>query len=458
MSRLARYFLPLLFVSIVEGGSSDRHFIVLDPGHSHAAAVFASDHPGLSSDVYVFAPKGPEANAFLQSISAFNRRSENPTHWTPKAFLTPDFLAGMLREAPGNIVVITGRNNQKISQIESSLRIGQNVLADKPWIIESKDLPRLDSALTLAEQSHLIAYDCMTERFNIAYQIQRELMRDPDVFGHPLTGSASSPAVLLQNLHSLVKLSGGKVNLRPAWFFDVRQQGEAIADVGTHLVDLEIWSLFPGQALDYRRDIRVVNADRSPVSLSLPQFQRVTGDSTWPPFLQDNVRNDHLEYDCNNRALFTIRGIYTAISDRWEYESAGALNDTYLVLYRGTRATIRVMQSKLENYVAEIDVIPNPAQDRASLQAALQRRMNTLSPTFPNLSLRDNGQNMRVVIPPEDRDLRGSTFDQLVNRFLSYVQDPATLPAWEKPNMLAKYYVTTKAVELARKSPVSQAH
>jgi hypothetical protein len=31
------------------------------------------------------------------------------------------------------------------------------------------------------------------------------------------------------------------------------------------------------------------------------------------------------------------------------------------------------------------------------------------------------------------------------------VHDPKALPAWEKPNMLAKYYVTTKGVELAQK-------
>jgi len=27
------------------------------------------------------------------------------------------------------------------------------------------------------------------------------------------------------------------------------------------------------------------------------------------------------------------------------------------------------------------------------------------------------------------------------------------MPAWERPNMLAKYYVTTKGAELSRKSP-----
>jgi hypothetical protein len=36
-----------------------------------------------------------------------------------------------------------------------------------------------------------------------------------------------------------------------------------------------------------------------------------------------------------------------------------------------------------------------------------------------------------------------------VEQFLKYVHDPATIPNWEKPNMLAKYYLTTTAVDMA---------
>ncbi len=41
----------------------------------------------------------------------------------------------------------------------------------------------------------------------------------------------------------------------------------------------------------------------------------------------------------------------------------------------------------------------------------------------------------------------------MTRRFLQYVRDRGTLPAWERPNMLAKYYVTTEGVRLARLSP-----
>lgn len=369
-----------------------------------------------------------------------------------KPYIGPDFQARMSAEPAGNVIVISGRNNGKMESILSSVRAGQHVIADKPWIITSSGLPLLNTALSVAEQNHLVAYDCMTERFDIAYKVQRELMRDSNIFGVPDPGSVSDPAVVLQNLHSIVKFSQRRVNLRPSWFFDIRQQGEAIADVGTHLVDLEMWTLFPDQAIDYHRDVKVLRASRSPIFLTLPQFQRVTGERTWPAFLEGKVKDGRLEYDCNNTALFTIRGVHAAISDRWEYESVGALSDTYLVAYRGTRATVRVRQSKLENYVPEIDVIPGPGQDQIALKSALDARLKELSESFPNLTSKTNGREIRVIIPTADRELGGAPFEQFVQRFFGYVNHPETVPNWEKPNMLAKYYVTTTAAELASSS------
>jgi hypothetical protein len=36
-------------------------------------------------------------------------------------------------------------------------------------------------------------------------------------------------------------------------------------------------------------------------------------------------------------------------------------------------------------------------------------------------------------------------------RFLGYLKDRSTLPAWERANMIAKYRITTEAVELSRR-------
>jgi len=50
--------------------------------------------------------------------------------------------------------------------------------------------------------------------------------------------------VVIESVHHFFKEVSGKPLIRPAWFFDVRQQGEALPDVGTHLVDLVQWMCF----------------------------------------------------------------------------------------------------------------------------------------------------------------------------------------------------------------------
>ncbi len=451
--RLITFF---AFFLEIAASQQQRHMIVINPGHSHAAAVFENQPAGLSSEVHVYAPPGPEAAAFLHSLAQINARADHPVHWQVESHISPHFLSLLQKEPAGNIAVISGRNNTKIDEILASIRAGQNVLADKPWIIDSRDLADLEAVLTLASRQELVAYDCMTERFNIAYQLQRELMRDKDVFGTPEIGSVSDPAVILKNVHSLIKFdSHGHVNQRPAWFLDIRQQGEAIADVGTHLVDLAFWTLFPDQAIDYRKEIKVLHARHSPLYLTKADFQRLTGEKNWPGFLRPAIHDERLKYDCNSTALFTVRGVHAAISDRWEYESVGALSDTYLVLYRGTHATIRVRQSKLEHYIPELVLIPNSGQGTASWKAMLEKRLHGLASRYPGLTLRDSGEEIHVLIPEADRKRGGSSFDQLVAQYLKYVESPATLPAWETPNMLAKYYLTTKAAELAAQGPQS---
>jgi hypothetical protein len=54
----------------------------------------------------------------------------------------------------------------------------------------------------------------------------------------------------MESVHRLMKSVAGVPSLRPAWFFEVDEQGEALVDVGTHLVDLAQWTVFSDQALD----------------------------------------------------------------------------------------------------------------------------------------------------------------------------------------------------------------
>ncbi len=67
------------------------------------------------------------------------------------------------------------------------------------------------------------------------------------------------------------------------------------------------------------------------------------------------------------------------------------------------------------------------------------------------------GAEIKLVIPDALRVGHEAHFAQVTARFLSYLRDRTKLPAWERPNMLSKYTVTTVGTEMSRTVPVKVA-
>jgi predicted dehydrogenase len=366
--------------------------ITLDPGHFHAALVQKEMYPGVSARAAVYAPLDGDLIEHLSRVARFNQRRESPTLWELDIHTGPDSLGRMLRDRPGNLVVLSGRNGAKIERIRASLDAGLNVLADKPWIIRPDDLPALEAALSTAAARGLLAYDIMTERYELTSSLQRELVNDPEVFGEVLAGTPEEPAVRMESVHHILKLVAGAPNPRPAWFFDIHEQGEALSDVGTHLVDLAQWTLFPERAIGFRTDIRLLAASRWPTRVTAEQYRQVTGEPGQP-----------LDYYCNTRVEYALRGIHVALDVLWRWEAPAGSGDTHFALYRGSKS-----------------------------------------------SAEDRGGRWRIAIPGVYRVGHEAHFAQVTRQFFDYWRHPETFPAWENPNMLAKYFTCTKGVELSR--------
>ena len=413
---------------------SEFRLITLDPGHFHAALIQKEMYSHVSRRVAVYAPLGPDLMEHLNRVARFNLRPENPTCWELDIHAAPDYLARMIAERSGNIVVLSGRNRGKIDLIRASLDAGFSVLADKPWIIRAEDLPPLEEALATSSRTGPMAYDIMTERYEITSILQRELVNDAETFGEILPGTEREPAVYMESVHHLLKLVAGVPSLRPAWFFDIGEQGEALADVGTHLVDLAQWTLFPGRAIDYRTDIRMLAASRWPTPIAAAQFRQVTGGP-----------GEGLDYFCNTGVRYALRGIHIKLDVLWRWEAPAGTGDTHLAVYQGSKSRIEIRQGKEEKYQPELYVFPHGA----GVSQALKRKIIALASQYPGIATEDQGARLRVTIPDKYRVGHEAHFAQVTKRFFEYLQRPDSLPAWENPNMLAKYYVTTKGVELA---------
>jgi predicted dehydrogenase len=438
----------------------DIRFMTLDPGHFHAALVQKEMYEGVDPRVDVYAPLGPDLLGHLARVSGFNGRAERPTSWELEVHAGPDPLERMLRERPGNAVVLSGRNRGKIDRIARSVAAGLHVLADKPWILRAADFPRLEAALADAEARGVIAYDIMTERSEITTILQRELVNDPDVFGRILNGSPDEPAVAIESVHHLMKVVAGAPNIRPWWFFDIEQQGEGLNDVGTHLVDLVQWTLFPEQAVNHRTDIRVIAAQRWPTMIAEGDFRRVTNAPAFPAELRGSVKDGRLEYFCNTQVTYAVKGVHTRMNVIWDWEAPPGSGDTHYAAYRGTRARVEVRHPK-GSAKPELYVVPNEAAQKGAVLAAVQQRL--ASPRLwktggdPGVKAVDHGSDIRIVIPDPLRVGHEDHFAEVTGRFLQYVRSRRALPSWEAPSMLAKYYVTTAGTEMSRQAAPREA-
>jgi predicted dehydrogenase len=411
---------------------SDYRFVTVDPGHFHAALVQKEMYPNIAPQVHVYAPLGPDLLDYLTRISRFNHRPANPTSWEFEVHATDAYLQRLAADKAGNIAVFAGRNRGKIEKILAALEAGYHVLADKPWIVRSEDLPLLRKALDLADEKGLIAYDIMTERFEITSILQRELVNSPTVFGTQAAGTAAEPGVYMHSVHHLYKLVAGVPNPRPAWFFDELVQGEALADVGTHLVDTVQWTLFPHAAIDYASEVAVHAAKRWPTTVPPDQFQAVTGEA----------RSEPLDYYCNTQVEYAIRGVHVKMDVLWNWQAPQGGGDTYLAIYCGTKATVEVRQCAAENWRPELFVL-------GGVKAELERRVAELQTKYPGIAVVERGKELQVTIPDSYRVGHEAHFAQVTKQFLKYLDQPELLPKWEKPDMLAKYYTTTRGTDVS---------
>jgi predicted dehydrogenase len=446
---------PLLFIggcnnkiTKMKKGSTTIRLITLDPGHFHSALLQKSMYEEISPVAYVYAPAGNDVQAHLKLVESYNNRPDNPTSWQEKVYTGTDYLDRMLKERSDNaIVVIAGNNQKKTQYIEQSVEAGLNVLADKPMAIDINGFNALIKAFATARKNNVLLYDVMTERYEINSILQMEFAHLPS-FGQMEKGTLGNPAVTKESVHHFFKTVSGAPLIRPAWFFDVKQQGEGIVDIPTHLVDMIQWETFPGQAIDYKKDIEIVSARRWVTKLTPSQFEQVTQMKEFPPYLKNDVKDGILNTYSNGEINYRLKGVYAKVSVTWNFEAPPGTGDTHFSVMRGSKANVIIRQGKEQQYKPVLYIEPSDQNDMASLEKALQNDLKTIQAKYPGVELKKLSKGWEVVIPDKYKIGHEDHFALVVKKYLQYLKD-GKLPDWEVQNMIAKYYTTTQGREKA---------
>jgi predicted dehydrogenase len=236
---------------------------------------------------------------------------------------------------------------------------------------------------------------------------------------------------------------------RPAWFLDVEQQGQGMVDVTTHLVDLIQWECFPGITLNYQKDIRIDRAKNWPTVISKAQFTELTKEKELPSYLNKYLdAQNNINILSNGEINYTIKGIHAKVSVIWNYKAPDGTGDTHYSIMRGTKANIVIRQGAEQGFKPTLYI--EPLQSTPAYETAVADFVKRLNSEFKGVSLKKNAKGWEVIIPDAFKEGHESHFARVTEKYLGYLTTH-NMPAWEVPNMIAKYYTTTQAQKLANK-------
>lgn len=437
--------------TLFTGQAGEVRLIVLAPGHFHANLLQKSAMRQVSDSVFVYSPaKDTGLEQYLSAIESFNQREVNPTRWEESIYTGEDFLERMVADKRGNVVVLAGNNRDKTGYILAAVDAGLHVLSDKPMAINRKDFHLLEEAYNNASKTGVLLYDMMTERYDMLNIIEKELVNHHDFFGELQTGTPDSPAVYMESVHHFYKEVAGAPLIRPAWYYDVEQQGEGIADVTTHLIDQLFWKCFPGQSIDYNQDIGEISSMHWPTRITLSRYESSTGEPGFPDYLLKYLYEEALEVYANGTIHFDVKGHHAGLKVLWNWQAPEDSGDTFMSEIRGTKAILRTEQGKEQGFVKQLYARRPEGVQQVQFEKSLEEVITSLQTEYPFLSYTstEDEDTYLINIPPENREGHESHFTHVAERFFQYLVD-RDMPDWENASTLAKYYITTKAVESA---------
>jgi len=85
----------------------------------------------------------------------------------------------------------------------------------------------------------------------------------------------------------------------------------------------------------------------------------------------------------------------------------------------------------------------------AEIAAALRTLCEKWETDYPGVAVKEREADLLIDIPTAVRTTHEDHFANVLGEFVRYFHQPRQIPAWETPNLLAKYALTTAAVQLA---------
>jgi len=384
-----------------------------EPGHFHAALTLRTPNPRLAPDIHVYATPGPEREDFLTLVESFNTRADKPTHWQLHLHEGAQLLQRLVKDGHGDFVVLAGRNATKLETIAHLTQAGLHVLADKPWLTDSQQLPSLAQVTT----GPRLALDLMTGRHSTRAQLIAQVVHTPELFGTFVLHEGTEPAIDIASVHHLYKRVNGRPLQRPAWYYDTTVQGDGVVDVQSHMVEQAQWWVLGEAGGDGARDIVLDTARCWTTPVPLDLFHDSTGLDAYPEVLQPAVRDGVLQYACNSEIRYRLRGISVRQTAEWRQREPEGAGDLHRLTIRGSRCQVLIRQDEDTGYKATLHLTPAPG---VALEPLLHTVLAQWQERFPGLTYEPSALGVRLQLPPALEPGHESQFALVLKAFLDH--------------------------------------
>src|SRR5690606_12661996 len=168
----------------------------------------------------------------------------------------------------------------------------------------------------------------------------------------------------------------------------------------------------------------------------------------------ESIREDgNLAVFANGEINYSLKGVHAKVSVIWNFEAPAGTGDTHYSIMRGQYANLIIKQGAEEQYKPVLYVESTGERDTETFEAALTQAVEQLGATYKGLAFEQLAPGRyRISVDPSLVTTHEEHFAEVTEKYLDFLQS-GTMPEWEVPNMIAKYYLTTKALEDAETVP-----
>ena len=114
---------------------------------------------------------------------------------------------------------------------------------------------------------------------------------------------------------------------------------------------------------------------------------------------------------------------------------------------------LSILQDKEQDYMPKLYVSMSEKGDKQLFESKLAAAVAKIQKTYPGVECKEDASADRweICIPEKYAEGHEAHFTRVIEKYLGYLKNH-DMPDWEVPNMLAKYYITTTALDMARQS------